>query len=347
MSYPSPLYLPSSDGRSSSLWPVEVAAQSTDAVSQLATYSQKHLADLAAFLPPAPGQSVQAGLQPTPFAAGQALATGYVSSLPAKPPAPPHADDLELLSSCITLSLAEATGTYPQHRQLAPAWQLSQGAALQPSLGTPPQYITMPSDPWPSDHTRAGVTTADTIRRTGFSNPSLFSPSPTTTLPYSDAYSGVGSPYTPCSSSTTPGTPSSLLPLVEDSVPQQSDAPQYQPRNTQVFYCRRTPTEWKMPGAFKCRWCDFVQTSRRKPDLERHEKKHFKIKDYTCVGLPIYWAPAESNVRAGFAYYGASGLVGGCGKKYSRRDSYRKHLRKTKKGCCGDPNGPWHWVNVA
>ncbi len=113
-------------------------------------------------------------------------------------------------------------------------------------------------------------------------------------------------------------------------------------------YPKRTQAEWDTPRALKCRWCKYVQANRkRKVDLERHEKTHFRDEPYTCVGLPPnYVTQTDDYARARWAYCDSREFVGGCGKILNRRDTYIRHLGKSSKGCKGDAYGLWHPSNA-
>ncbi|KAI0770086.1 hypothetical protein C8Q74DRAFT_1218535 [Fomes fomentarius] len=103
----------------------------------------------------------------------------------------------------------------------------------------------------------------------------------------------------------------------------------------------------------KCRYCSHVQENRRRKDLERHEQTHFPMPNlFVCVGVPedsvegrAWSARAEGLVNVHELEYVVRdlrrcGLVGGCGKQFSRLDSYQTHMKR--KGCIGDHHASYH-----
>ena len=105
------------------------------------------------------------------------------------------------------------------------------------------------------------------------------------------------------------------------------------------------------PNALQCPECPYriPEGSRAWPsDLKRHIDTHFPSK-WFCCGIPTDQAqqhglkPGDGKrcERLGM------NMVGGCGKGFSRRDAYKRHLvREGGKvgGCRGDPSG--HWLRV-
>lgn len=108
------------------------------------------------------------------------------------------------------------------------------------------------------------------------------------------------------------------------------------------------------PGDMKCRYCSRVQKNGRRKDLERHEQTHFPVPDlFVCVGVPedsVEGRAWSARSAEGFVNVDERecvvralrrcGLVGGCGKQFSRLDSYQMHLKR--KGCIGDPRASYH-----
>ena len=75
---------------------------------------------------------------------------------------------------------------------------------------------------------------------------------------------------------------------------------------------------------YECPYCNYVQKSRRKPDLDRHIETHFAENKHVCRGVPASEADAygvSAELRDG------SEWVGGCGATFSRRDALLRHLR--------------------
>lgn len=76
--------------------------------------------------------------------------------------------------------------------------------------------------------------------------------------------------------------------------------------------------------------------------MKRHIKTHYPSK-WFCSGVPIEQAdsfaldPAASTMCESLGMW----MVGGCGKTFSRRDAYRRHLGRETGSCKGDPSGHW------
>ncbi|KAJ3522084.1 hypothetical protein NM688_g8926 [Phlebia brevispora] len=100
-----------------------------------------------------------------------------------------------------------------------------------------------------------------------------------------------------------------------------------------------------LPGSKPQRWAcpyhDCVMEFSRKKDCERHQNGH-KGKQFFCAGLPVVGEAGEllEESEEWTRWEGLDGMlfVGGCGKAFSRKDAYTRHLRES---CLGDPAGHW------
>ncbi|KAH9920519.1 uncharacterized protein BXZ73DRAFT_52134, partial [Epithele typhae] len=89
---------------------------------------------------------------------------------------------------------------------------------------------------------------------------------------------------------------------------------------------------------WKCPHCEFVQTSRRSPDLKRHIATHSQPKKpWTCRGVPARFADDLRYVREPVPVAelrrATDRMVGGCGRVFSRKDALTRHLKNW--GCVG------------
>ncbi|RPD60260.1 hypothetical protein L226DRAFT_539713 [Lentinus tigrinus ALCF2SS1-7] len=105
---------------------------------------------------------------------------------------------------------------------------------------------------------------------------------------------------------------------------------------------------------WKCPHCPHVQQNRRGPDLRRHIATHTRpaqTPQWVCCGVPVFEAVEhgvpEKLVKAGEVWqFEGMFMVGGCKKTFSRRDAYRRHLKRETGRCFGDPHGLYQPGNV-
>ncbi|TBU45505.1 hypothetical protein BD309DRAFT_1017743 [Dichomitus squalens] len=193
----------------------------------------------------------------------------------------------------------------------------------------------------PDDSTQAAAVPA---HFPSVSAPSPFSPSPTP-LRASSASS--------CSLTTTafPSPSSSPDPLAHElanhgGYPSRREAA---PRLKQIFRQWPYPVYGRnhaKPGKKRCRFCK--RTTSRIQELKRHEIGHFTVylkRKYgdalwACVGVPAD-SPDAHTVPGGAREFSYRGWVmrGGCGKQFSRKDTFLSHLKKCNRAV-GDANAP-------
>ncbi|TFK89576.1 hypothetical protein K466DRAFT_545070 [Polyporus arcularius HHB13444] len=142
------------------------------------------------------------------------------------------------------------------------------------------------------------------------------------------------SPY-PSSSASTPSS------IGESSSASSSRRPGS--RNVQIFDREPPPRgSWDKtgPDAYKCPFCDHVQTNKRSPDMERHIRSHFRsaVKaQWVCCGVPIEDAAkhAVSPTENRWTFNGRV-MVGGCHEDFSRMDALKRHWKNRNNTCVGD-----------
>lgn len=116
------------------------------------------------------------------------------------------------------------------------------------------------------------------------------------------------------------------------------------PRNLQVP--SNTTPLFLDRNDFQCPYCEHYQSNRRRPDLIKHIKTHLQMQepdaDWVCCGVPmekaaLYKDKDISRVES----FGKTGMlmVGGCGKTFTRKENYNRHLKRLQ--CVGDVNGWW------
>ncbi|RPD60283.1 hypothetical protein L226DRAFT_447114, partial [Lentinus tigrinus ALCF2SS1-7] len=92
---------------------------------------------------------------------------------------------------------------------------------------------------------------------------------------------------------------------------------------------------------WKCPHCAYIQHNHRGPDLRRHIATHSR-QQWICCGLPLLEAAAAGVPDRVFAdknavwTYAGEVMVGGCRWTFSRKDAFRRHLRKEEGRCWGD-----------
>lgn len=83
-------------------------------------------------------------------------------------------------------------------------------------------------------------------------------------------------------------------------------------------------------------------------DVVRHDKRcRGGRKEYFCIGKPVDEIPDSESIVEAVEWPGAENMLfaKGCGKSFSRKDAYERHLRNPKNsGCVGDLDGAW-WAN--
>ncbi|KAI0670762.1 hypothetical protein C8Q78DRAFT_810271 [Trametes maxima] len=94
------------------------------------------------------------------------------------------------------------------------------------------------------------------------------------------------------------------------------------------------------PDAYKCPYCDHVQTNKRSPDMERHIRSHFRRTaqaQWVCCGLPLDEAMQLGRGRGDNAWhFNGVLMVGGCHEDFSRMDALKRHWRNANNSCIGD-----------
>ncbi|RPD62380.1 hypothetical protein L226DRAFT_551619 [Lentinus tigrinus ALCF2SS1-7] len=144
------------------------------------------------------------------------------------------------------------------------------------------------------------------------------------------------SPY-PSSSASTPSS------IGESSSASASSGRRPGSRNVQIFNQPPPPRgSWSKtgPDAYKCPFCDHVQTNKRSPDMERHIRSHFRnaVKaQWVCCGVPVEEA-AMYAVSASANQWTFNGrvMVGGCHEDFSRMDALKRHWKNSNNKCVGD-----------
>ncbi|KAH9926567.1 uncharacterized protein BXZ73DRAFT_49215, partial [Epithele typhae] len=105
---------------------------------------------------------------------------------------------------------------------------------------------------------------------------------------------------------------------------------------------------------WKCPHCPFIQHSRRSPDYKRHVATHGQPETlWTCRGVPLLRANDPKHTRTPVpleevwaARERGEEMVGGCGKTFSRKDAFARHLRNPHLWCAGrSPVEGWHQVD--
>ncbi|KAI0648029.1 hypothetical protein C8Q79DRAFT_547315 [Trametes meyenii] len=94
------------------------------------------------------------------------------------------------------------------------------------------------------------------------------------------------------------------------------------------------------PDAYKCPYCEHVQTNKRSPDMERHIRSHFRRTaqaQWVCCGLPLDEALRLGRGRGDNAWhFNGVLMVGGCHEDFSRMDALKRHWRNANNSCIGD-----------
>ncbi|KAI0336985.1 hypothetical protein BDW22DRAFT_1364620 [Trametopsis cervina] len=102
-------------------------------------------------------------------------------------------------------------------------------------------------------------------------------------------------------------------------------------------------------GYPRCETCSRTFVKARYSDFKRHVLSHYpdeasKLRGpVVCCGVPVALRSEYSipeNARVG--YFDGHAMVGGCWKKFSRKDALGRHLRNKNRRCVGDLKGSWH-----
>ena len=148
------------------------------------------------------------------------------------------------------------------------------------------------------------------------------------------------------SSSSSPDSSSSKRPrptlLPRDPRVSRREA---RPRNAQVDPSTPIFPDASKRSPFKCPHCSWVQSNGRMPDLKRHILTH-KGGQWVCRGVPVEHADdyGVSPECTPIAYGEAERLfVGGCSKRFSRRDALKRHLDNANITCKGDIHAMLDW----
>lgn len=114
-------------------------------------------------------------------------------------------------------------------------------------------------------------------------------------------------------------------------------------RNVQIFDRPPPPRgSWSKtgPDAYKCPFCDHVQTNKRSPDMERHIRSHFRNAaqaQWVCCGVPIEEAAMYAvSPSANQWTFNGRVMVGGCHEDFSRMDALKRHWKNGNNHCVGD-----------
>ena len=121
----------------------------------------------------------------------------------------------------------------------------------------------------------------------------------------------------------------------------------FPPRNVQLSSSAPLQVHSRRPRAalhdaadpWKCPYCPFVQKSHRRPDLNRHIKTHLATPAWVCCGVPVEQAHDFDVAYDDDDVYEVGGvrMVGGCGRRFSRRDAMLRHFRINAGRCVWDP----------
>lgn len=97
--------------------------------------------------------------------------------------------------------------------------------------------------------------------------------------------------------------------------------------------------------------CDYDAPNGRASEMQRHIETHFTHAyiarfgpDYVCCGRPLEDLGDEYASAAKWCAFTQCMMVRGCGRVFTRRDAYFRHLAdrsKIKGSCWGDPTGQW------
>ncbi len=138
--------------------------------------------------------------------------------------------------------------------------------------------------------------------------------------------------------------------------PAVAASPQGPPRIRRRVQQVKSIAEIPEPDGFTCPVCKRPQANKRLPDLRRHIKTHFQVVKeeetgpaWICCGVPVAHAAEYGITDTSKAFrwaYDGEMMIRGCLQIFSRRDTYRRHLKDSAKNhpgvhCVGDPNADW------
>ncbi|KAI0717119.1 hypothetical protein C8Q76DRAFT_726672 [Earliella scabrosa] len=124
-------------------------------------------------------------------------------------------------------------------------------------------------------------------------------------------------------------------------------------RNVQVAPSTSNPTNaltaTNARNRWKCPHCPHIQRNRRTPDLKRHIATHASGENerlWVCCGVPVVDAPEfgiPAEVIKEWPVFEFEGMfmLGGCKRTFSRRDAYKRHLKREVGNCFGDPQAAY------
>ncbi|KAI0269939.1 hypothetical protein BC834DRAFT_810588, partial [Gloeopeniophorella convolvens] len=84
-----------------------------------------------------------------------------------------------------------------------------------------------------------------------------------------------------------------------------------------------------------CPGCHKVDLWAREADFQRHVKTHDGR--YICCGVKLSTSQAAHLTnRSELRYFDGIPFLGGCGRTFSRKDAFQRHLDRAKKQCAQD-----------
>ncbi|KAI0663737.1 hypothetical protein C8Q70DRAFT_1050381 [Cubamyces menziesii] len=107
------------------------------------------------------------------------------------------------------------------------------------------------------------------------------------------------------------------------------------------------PSSSLSANRWKCPFCSYEQTKKRKPDLRRHINTHFSTAEHwVCCGVPLFDTELVKDLPAAVlqrepVLYNGQLMVGGCNQSFSRRDALGRHLHAKKGVCFGSKLAPY------